>query len=240
MDLYKDLAIDFTHDNLADQIRAKQDDKKNKVTRRTATISARNVSTTNGIRTFTYDIKLGASSIIIPAVPAIYTGAPYNVGDVVEITQDYGGGILILGKTSGPSNSAPLELYTTAGATGVGSTSSTAYVNWPTGTVVTGTFTKNYTASALLIRVGLSAYMTGAVGPAQIAVNVAGTDYFATQLFFNELSSHKAFPTGLLGVPTGLAAGTITYTLRAKVSAGTQVLSCDGNDFVSIEIIENI
>lgn len=117
---------------------------------------------------------------------------------------------------------------------GTASTTSTTYVNIPSNNV-TMTFTKRRSDTKLIISGWLSFYLTVAAGDIVLGVNVAGTDYDLGRRYKNELTSATTI-AGYAKV-TGVSAGSVTVTLRIKLSPGT--LNLDNNHGASMLVQES-
>lgn len=130
----------------------------------------------------------------------------------------------------------PNKRVYTVHPTAVRSTSSTTYVDWPVGQVLSATFSKRLASTRLVITLLGAAYLTGATGDVDYAVRInGGADTVIREGAINTLSAHQD-QTGAIEV-TGLAAGNHTIVLRARVSAGT--LNVDTNDMIRL-IIEEV
>lgn len=119
-------------------------------------------------------------------------------------------------------------------------TTSTTFVDWPAGDVFkTPNYTKRRLPTRLIVTMFGSCYITGAAGGLEFAVRVdgAGTDHVLKPSFINGLSEHEDV-AGAVEI-AGVAAGTHTFTLRARVLSATTTLHCDTNDSLRL-IIEEV
>lgn len=117
------------------------------------------------------------------------------------------------------------------------STSSTTYVNWPVGEVLSASFTKRLASTRLVITLLTSARMTGAAAETDYAVSInSGTDTPIREGVISTINTHYE-QVGAIEV-TGLAAGAHTIVLRAKISDPAGTLNVDNNNQVRLVIEE--
>lgn len=113
-------------------------------------------------------------------------------------------------------------------------TSSTSFVDWPAGEVLSANFEKLSADTRLLISVVCGGWANGAAEVVFIGVNVDGTDHTIRKGVYQ-----NAIHTDLVGEieVTGIAAGIIPLTLRMRGSLGNQIV-CDTNDQVYMVVEE--
>lgn len=110
--------------------------------------------------------------------------------------------------------------------TGGRSTTSTTYVTIPTDTVVLSSLVKKRSDSNIVISVGGSCFCTVGGGVLSFGVNFNSTDYDVYQQFINTTNAY--FPFSSSREVSGIAAGTYTFTLKVKISAGTWNIDTNG------------
>jgi hypothetical protein len=155
-----------------------------------------------------------------------------------------------IGRLQDWGNRLPLDLPNIgdirAGSPGGSNTNSGTFVDWPTGTPLTGTFTKRYGAETKLTVIAAGSAYKNTVGGGvtfglQIANTDAGfaaTDYTIGNYFFNTVSDHRTWVGQVEWLDTILPAGAWTFTLRALVNSGDNLLS-DTNDRNQLFIVES-
>jgi hypothetical protein len=113
------------------------------------------------------------------------------------------------------------------------STASATYVSATGGTF---DFTKQLSAtdSNLIVIVSLTAYLATASGTVGFGISDGTTTTDVVSRTVNVVSHHEQF-AGMVKL-TGMNAGTYTFILRGKTSAGT--LTMDANDFLHLVIFE--
>lgn len=150
------------------------------------------------------------------------------VGTPVQVTAGGTGGG---GRSSPPTVFYP-SIYSLI-PTAIRSTTSASFVNWPNGEAVTGTFNKRLADSRLIVTVQASGYVS-ATAALDYGVSIGGTDYLIVNTGRTTINDQVvAASTSEI---TGVAAGSHTVTLRARISAGT--LSCNDNDKCCFTILE--
>lgn len=131
----------------------------------------------------------------------------------------------------------PLEANsdTVNGASGGGNTTSATYVDMPSGSALSG-FTKLAAGTQLHIAMALTGFATVGSTVSRFAVNISGTDYDVTQLFFNNVEHLPV--SGFRKVPAGIAAGVYTIQGRWRRVSGTGTLTTNVDDWFSMTVEE--
>lgn len=161
------------------------------------------------------------SDFVMAKPGAELPSTPYYAGQLVVDTD---GPTLKMGKAdlSGWYAIHPLVPQTVAGVgtpSTLRSTSSTSYVDWPVTDTCSATITKYRADTKLVIHANGSGYISAGAASVSLAVQVNGVDYPVAEHYIGSLNLNIGW-SGVTSV-SGLAAGSYTVKVRAKVSANT-------------------
>jgi hypothetical protein len=156
------------------------------------------------------------------------TGQKLLGGDRVYAIMVPQSGNFVFGFADSLGTTVNYNAVTTAGTTASGS-----YGSLPGAPSVT--ISKGSVGSDLLVAVQLSCFNTVIGGLADIAVQVANTDYQVVRFFFNVANAHASF--GAQRLISSIPAGSQKITGR-WLQAGAGTLTQDGSDWVSITASE--
>lgn len=123
-----------------------------------------------------------------------------------------------------------------AGATGVGTTTSSSYANVAGSTSFS--FTKIHASTVVRVSMTMTAFADANLTLLSLAALVNGTDYECARFMFNTptLNAHQQ-AAGSVRI-SGLAAGTYPFQARWKRTSGAGTISTDANDWLTFDAIE--
>lgn len=123
------------------------------------------------------------------------------------------------------------------GAAATGTTSSTTYSNYPGTSSIS--FTKAASSTKLVVSINVDPWKSStSTGMVDIAVNIAGTDYFCTKFFFNSQNVHEQVACSV--IVTGISAGAQTAQIQWRMDPGSSgcTFNADNDTWTTMTIQE--